>query len=93
MNTNEHWNAVAAVVVALATAGAVALSLHDLGLRSIWGDEGATLSISSQHGLALFHAIARDGGNLALYYVVEHAVIVVFGVRPSSISPAYLVPS
>lgn len=46
---------------------------------SIWGDEGASISIASQNGTTLFHAIAHDGGNFAFYYLLLHFIIGVFG--------------
>src|ERR1700678_2840688 len=67
------------IVVGLCCALALGLGLFDLGTRSIWGDEGASHAIASQHGQALWSGIARDGGNLALYYLVLHFVIEVFG--------------
>jgi uncharacterized membrane protein len=53
--------------------------LHHLGSRSIWIDEGASLSIASQRGSAFFRALGRDGGNQAAYYVVLRATIAIFG--------------
>jgi mannosyltransferase len=50
-----------------------------LGGRSLWLDEGASFAIASQHGAALWQAIARDGGNMSAYYLLLHGVIDVFG--------------
>jgi mannosyltransferase len=47
--------------------------------RSLGFDEGATVSIASQHGAALWHAIARDGGNMSGYYLFMHVLIAAFG--------------
>ena len=65
----------------IAVAGAVGalLAAIDLGTRSLWLDEGSTFAIVSQHGDALWRAIAHDGGNMALYYVVMHVVVAWFG--------------
>ena len=51
----------------------------ELGSRSIWIDESASIAIASQHGAALSSAIARDGGNMAGYYVLLHVVQSVVG--------------
>jgi mannosyltransferase len=58
---------------------ALALSCVDLTARSIWLDESATLSIASQNGHALWHAIANDGGNMSGYYLLLHELIAAFG--------------
>ena len=58
---------------------AFALSCIDLTARSIWLDESATMSIASQSGHALWHAIARDGGNMSGYYLLLHLLIAAFG--------------
>ena len=55
------------------------LSAYELSTRSLWLDEGATVSIASQHGSALWHAIAHDGGNMLVYYLVLHVLIGLFG--------------
>lgn len=62
---------------------AALLVLLELGTRSLWLDEGATIAISSQHGAALWHAIAHDGGNMLGYYLFEHALIGLFGHAPA----------
>lgn len=68
----------AAVIVGPALLTAV-LCLVQITGRSLGFDEGATVSIASQHGASLAHAIARDGGNMSGYYLVMHALIGVFG--------------
>ena len=51
----------------------------DIGSRSLWLDEGASISIASQSGHALAAALARDGGNMLLYYLFLHVIIKFFG--------------
>ncbi len=58
---------------------AAALSLYDITGRSLGFDEGATVSIASQHGSALWLAIAHDGGNMSGYYLLIHLLIGAFG--------------
>jgi mannosyltransferase len=58
---------------------ALILTSIDLSTRSFWLDEGATVAIASQHGSALWSAIAHDGGNMLAYYLVQHVVIGWFG--------------
>ncbi len=60
--------AVPAVLAALL--GGIAISSRSLGF-----DEGATVAIVSQHGSALGSAIARDGGNMAGYYLFMHVLV------------------
>src|SRR5690348_12393129 len=67
----------AAVVVPALLAGV--LCVVDLTGRSLGFDESATASIVSQHGAALRHAIAHDGGNMSGYYVLMHAFVSLFG--------------
>ncbi len=59
----------------------LALILCAIGItgRSLGFDEAATVAIASQHGSALWSAIARDGGNMSGFYVVEHLLIGAFG--------------
>src|SRR5581483_5352178 len=52
---------------------AAVLCALELSARSLWLDEGASVSIASQHGAALWHAFARDGGNMIAYYALLHA--------------------
>ncbi|MDE3134876.1 MAG: glycosyltransferase family 39 protein [Acidobacteriota bacterium] len=65
--------------ILLAAAVGALLAAIDLGSRSLWLDEGSTFAIVSQHGAALWHGIAGDGGNQLLYYLVMHVVIAWFG--------------
>ncbi len=58
---------------------AAALVLVDLGSRSIWLDESASVTIASQHGAALVAAMARDGGNMLAYYALLHVLVGAFG--------------
>jgi mannosyltransferase len=67
------------VLIAVPCALAAALVLYQLSVRSLWLDEAATVAIASQHGHALWHAIAHDGGNLLGYYLLLHVLIGAFG--------------
>ena len=67
------------LVVALPAALAAGLCAWKLTVRSLWLDEGASLSIASQHGSALWRAIAHDGGNMLVYYLGLHVLISLFG--------------
>jgi uncharacterized membrane protein len=58
---------------------ALGLCLYGMGARSLGFDEGATVAIASQHGSALGHAIAHDGGNMSAYYLLLHLLISAFG--------------
>lgn len=58
---------------------AAVLALIGLSGRSLGFDEGATASITAQHGAALWRAIAHDGGNMSGYYLLMHVLIGVFG--------------
>lgn len=58
---------------------AIGLSFYDIGTRSIWIDESATIAIASQHGAALGAAMAHDGGNMLVYYALVHVLIGAFG--------------
>jgi Dolichyl-phosphate-mannose-protein mannosyltransferase len=66
---------------AVALPSLLALVLCAIGItgRSLGFDEAATVAISSQHGSALWSAIARDGGNMSGFYLVEHLLIRGFG--------------
>ena len=68
-----------AAVVAIPALLAGAVCLVDITARSLGFDESATASIVSEHGAALSHAISHDGGNMAGYYVLMHALVSVFG--------------
>lgn len=58
---------------------ALALCLLQIGARSLWLDEAASVSIASQHGAAFGAALARDGGNMLGYYALLHLLIGAFG--------------
>jgi hypothetical protein len=66
-------------VIALPAVLAAALAAIELTTRSLWLDEGATVAIASQHGSALWHAMAHDGGNMLGYYALLHELIAWFG--------------
>lgn len=55
------------------------LTGYEVSSRSIWLDESATISIASQHGSALWSAMAHDGGNMLAYYALVHVLIQWFG--------------
>jgi mannosyltransferase len=55
------------------------LAFYDIGGRSLWLDESASVAIASQHGTALWHAMEHDGGNMLGYYALLHLVLRVFG--------------
>jgi mannosyltransferase len=65
--------------VAVPCALAAALVLYQLATRSLWLDEAASVSIASQHGPSLWHAVAHDGGNMLAYYLLLHVLIGAFG--------------
>ena len=67
---------------------AAVLVFVELASRSLWLDEGATIAISTQHGSALWHAIAHDGGNMLGYYLFQHGVIALLGHAPGAIRAA-----
>jgi mannosyltransferase len=67
-----------AVVIVPCLLAAVLVFL-ELGTRSLWLDEGATIAIATGHGSALWSAIGHDGGNMLAYYLFEHVLIGVFG--------------
>ncbi len=75
--TAEHRADLAAVLGPCALAAV--LVFVELGTRSLWLDEGATIAISTQHGSALWSAIAHDGGNMLAYYLFQHGLIGLFG--------------
>jgi mannosyltransferase len=66
-------------VILLPALLAAVLSVIAIGSRSLGFDEGATVAIVSQHGSALGSAIARDGGNMAGYYLLMHVLVGWFG--------------
>jgi mannosyltransferase len=67
------------LVIVLPAVLAAGISAIGLTARSIGFDEAATVAIASQHGAALWRAIAHDGGNMSAYYLVVHGLIAVFG--------------
>jgi hypothetical protein len=58
---------------------AAGLSFYQLGTRSLWLDESASVTIAAQHGAALGAAMARDGGNMLAFYALLHVLIAGFG--------------
>lgn len=58
---------------------ALGLCLYRITDRSLGFDESTTYAIVSQHGGALSHAIAHDGGNMAGYYTLLHVLVGLFG--------------
>lgn len=67
------------LAVVIPTALGLLLSVYRITGRSLGFDEGATVSIASQHGAALRTAIAHDGGNMSGYYLLTHVLIGAFG--------------
>ena len=67
------------LTVALPTVLALVLAAVELTVRSLWIDEAASVAIASQHGSALWHAIAHDGGNMVAFYLLLHVLIGWFG--------------
>jgi mannosyltransferase len=73
---NRGWDV---AVVAAPAVLAIVLCLYELSARSLWLDEAATVAIASQHGSALWNAMAHDGGNMLGYYLLLHVVVGFFG--------------
>jgi mannosyltransferase len=67
------------IPIAIAAGVGALLAAIELGSRSLWLDEGSTFAIVSQHGAALWHGIAHDGGNMLLYYLAMHVIVAWFG--------------
>jgi len=67
------------------TIAAVPLSLYKLGSAPVWSDEAASVSISVQHGSALWSAVASDGGSMSAYYLLLHGLFLA-GMGQSAIS-------
>ena len=67
------------LTVALPAVLALVLAAVELTARSLWIDEAASVAIASQHGSALWHAIAHDGGNMVAFYLLLHVLIGWFG--------------
>lgn len=78
-SATRHGGRTRLVALAAAPALAAALSAYQLAGRSLGFDEGATVAIASQHGSALWSAIAHDGGNMSGYYLLLHLLIGAFG--------------
>jgi hypothetical protein len=66
-------------VVAVPCAIAAVLAFYDITARSLWLDEAASVAIASQHGVALWHSMEHDGGNMLAYYALLHVVLKLFG--------------
>ncbi len=60
--------------VGILTVVAVLLSAYRLGSSPMWSDEVASVSISVQHGHALWSAVASDGGSMSAYYLLLHTL-------------------
>jgi 4-amino-4-deoxy-L-arabinose transferase-like glycosyltransferase len=58
---------------------AAVLVFYDLGARSLWVDEGATLSAVTQHGAEFWRQALADGGNMVAFYGLLHVVVTWFG--------------
>ncbi|MBV9474317.1 MAG: glycosyltransferase family 39 protein, partial [Solirubrobacterales bacterium] len=73
----------ARLLSALALAGptilAAVLCGYQITTRSLGFDEAASVTIASQHGGSLGHAIAHDGGNMSAYYAGLHLVVGALG--------------
>ena len=78
-SATRRRGAVSVSVVLVPALLAIGLGVFELSLRSLWIDESATFSIASQHGSALWAGIAHDGGNMLLYYLLEHVLMGAFG--------------
>ena len=70
-----------ATALAVGLPAVLAAVLCAIGItgRSLGFDEAATVTIASQHGSALWSAIAHDGGNMSGYYLLLHLLIGAFG--------------
>ncbi|MBV9838040.1 MAG: glycosyltransferase family 39 protein [Solirubrobacterales bacterium] len=79
----------ARLLSALALAGptilAAVLCGYQITTRSLGFDEAASVTIASQHGGSLGHAIAHDGGNMSAYYAGLHLVVGALGDGPLAI--------
>jgi mannosyltransferase len=67
------------LIVALPALLAGLLAAYELATRSLWLDEATSVAIVSQHGAALWRAIAHDGGNMLAYYLLLHVLVGAFG--------------
>lgn len=77
-----HPTPLDAAAIAAPALLALLLAVIDISGRSLGFDEAATVTIASQHGSALWSAIAHDGGNMSGYYVLMHLLIGAFGNDP-----------
>ena len=66
-------------VVAVPSVLGLVLAFFQITARSLWLDESASVAIASQHGLALWHSMEHDGGNMLAYYALLHGVVKLFG--------------
>jgi mannosyltransferase len=66
-------------VVAVPCVLAALLSFYAITARSLWLDEAASVAIASQHGIALWHAMEHDGGNMVAYYALLHGLTGLLG--------------
>ena len=60
--------------VGILTVAAALLSAYRLGSSPMWSDEVASVSISVEHGHALWSAVASDGGSMSAYYLLLHTL-------------------
>ncbi len=63
--------------VGILTVAAALVSAYRLGSSPMWSDEVASVSISVQHGHALWSAVASDGGSMSAYYLLLHTLFLV----------------
>ncbi|MGO9196786.1 MAG: hypothetical protein ACLQK4_06630 [Acidimicrobiales bacterium] len=92
LSRHEWWALTAFCAVALA------LTMADLGARSLWVDELHTAFVAASRGRSLWDASTFDGGNMLAYYAFMNLWVHVFGTSPvalrlpSAIAGAGLVP-
>lgn len=67
------------LVIGLPAVVAAVVAGLELGTRSLWLDEAASVAIASQHGSHFWHAVAHDGGNMLAFYALLHILIGWFG--------------
>ena len=75
----ERGRLLGIAAVAVPCALAALLAFYDITARSLWLDEAASVAIASQHGVALWHAMEHDGGNMLVYYALLHVLLGLFG--------------
>ena len=66
------------ILIALC-ATSVAACFFDLGSRSLWNDEFRSALIAVHHGTGLWSAVTADGGSMAVYYLLLHVFVALFG--------------